>query len=1143
MTPHVLLINRIWLLLLWPGWLCGDLMAQELVARNHYPVPEQYAAHQKATKSLEQVLDHLKAQYNVNFAYERRLLVGKTTEVPEANNAKANVEVVLQQLLHPLRLRFIKVDEVYIIQPEKAETAPLEKMHSAVPRGLGPTSGAYRVAPVASRAQYPPRLTQRTQQTITGTVTDLSTDESLPGVNVVAKNTTVGTVTDIDGNYRLTVPDDVETLVFSSVGYVKEEVTIGNQTVINLSMSPDIQSLSEVVVVGYGTQKKSDIVGSVASVSSERLEQNANPNLFQALQGAAPGLNITRGSGDPGSSGSIQIRGINSISASNAPLIVVDGIPYAGDIRDINPNDIASVEVLKDASASAIYGSRAASGVILITTKGGTSGETVIEFNTSWSIQNEAVEYQLMNAPQFFALRKEAYRADGVITGNEPDDEIVSQILEVNELKSWERGESVDWLDEMLNRNALRQDYQISVNTGTENIRDYFSISYVEEEGLQKSTGFSRVTLKNNIELLSIAPWLKVGDNLLFSYNDYKRMVFGNNNQPAFYRLSPFARIYEDDGTFTKFPQANDELAINPVAEIALSTQENSFTNLFNNLYFEVAPEFLPGFTYRMNFGATMRFTKNAIYWPRGTWLGDANNGLADTQNARLLDFTWENIVNYSKFLGNHSFNLTGLYSRQSHDFEWSASGASGFVTDDLLWYNPNAGENPLLPGFDDDDYDNEAYPKNKWDLVSYMARLNYNFRERYYLTATIRRDGYSGFATNGKYGNFPSLALAWRLSGEPFMSGVGWLDDLKLRASYGTVGNQAVGTYRSLAQLRTAPYVFGEAIVGGVKINSLANNDLGWERATTLNIGADFSALGGRLSGTLDFYNTQTSDLLLNREIPKITGQDNILFNVGQLKNVGYELSVNTIPVVAGDFTWRLGLNFSTNRNEIVQLYGDDQDDIQNGWFIGEPLNVIYDFEFDGIWQLGQEDEIAESATPSRKPGDVRIKDQNNDGVLDADDRVIVGVRQPDWIGGLSSTFSYRGLSLNIFVQTVQGIDRRFNEEGGILGRFNRAPYDYWTPENPSNTWYRPSLTDAATPTGSIDVFDASFTRIKDITLSYNLPTSIVSKVGLEKTRVYVNLHDYFTFTDFPFVDPESAAYARISIPKYVVFGVNISF
>ena len=1105
----------------------------QLVASREAPLTTTASQDEPAAQTLESVLINLETTYKVSIVFDDAMIQGK--QVNPSQLISDDLDRSLIQLLHPFGLVPKKLEErVYVIKAAEENGKSVEKLNRKTEFSYRPTLPKGAERRLAQRT--PARAVLSIEKTITGTVTDRSTGESLPGVNIVAKGTTVGTVTDIEGNYRLTAPDDATTLVFSSVGYITQEIAMGGQSIVNLQMEPDVQSLSEVVVVGYGTQKKSDIVGSVASISSERLEQNANPNVFQALQGAAPGLNITRGSGEPGASGNIQIRGVNSISASNSPLIVVDGIPYAGSIRDINPNDIASVEILKDASASAIYGSRAASGVILITTKTGSSSGTTIEFNASWSIQNEAVEYQLMNAPEFFALRKEAHRADGTITGNEPDSEIVSQILEVNELKSWERGESVDWLDEMLNRNALRQDYQISVNTGTENIRDYFSISYVEEEGLQKSTGFSRVTLKNNIELLSIAPWLKVGDNLLFSYNDFERMVFGNNNQPAFYRLSPFARIYEDDGSFTRFPQANDELAINPIAEIQLSTQENSFTNLFNNLYFEVAPQGLEGFTYRMNFGTTMRFSKEGLYWPRGTWLGDANNGLSEVVDGRTLDFTWENIVSYNRSFGEHRLDFTGLFSRQSHDFERTVTGASGFVTDDLLWYNPNAGETPILPS-------RNGFPKNEWDLVSYMARLNYNFRAKYYLTATIRRDGYSGFAANRKYGDFPSAALAWRVSEEAFMDGAEWLDDLKIRASYGTVGNQAVGTYRSLAQLRTTPYVFGETIVGGVKINSLANNDLGWERATTLNIGADFSALGGRLSGTLDFYNTQTSDLLLNREIPKITGQNNILFNIGELRNVGYEVALNTIPVVAGDFTWRLGLNFSTNRNEITQLYGDDQDDVQNQWFIGEPLNVIYDFEFDGIWQSGQEDAIAESATPSRVPGDARIKDQNDDGVLDADDRVIVGVQQPDWIGGLNSTFSYRDLSLNIFVQTVQGIDRRFDEEGGILGRFNRAPYDYWTPENPSNTWHRPSLNNPAVPLGSIDVFDASFTRIKDITLSYNLPESIVSKIGLEKTRVYVNLHDYFTFTDFPFVDPESAAYAEISIPKYVLLGLNVSF
>lgn len=1079
------------------------LFASEMKAQEQNSVKEVFISLKLQNASLSDTFKEIENQTNFTFSYDLRHLENKLLITLDAKNQ--SVADILLKISEKAGLKFKQVNNNINVENISAGDGQAEKVEIIIQ-----------------------------SRNVNGTVTSFEDEEPIPGVNVVEKGTTNGTVTNVEGEYNITVSDGA-TLVFSSVGYTTEEVLVGNRSVIDLVMNQDIKQLQELVVVGYGTQKKSDIVGSVASVSTERLEQNANPNLFQAMQASAPGINITRGSGDPGTNGSIQIRGINSISASNEPLIVVDGIPYAGNIRDINPNDIASVEILKDASAAAIYGSRAASGVILITTKRGGGSGTVISVNTSWSIQNEAVEYELMNPQEFYQFRREAHRAEGDITGNETDDEIAPIIFEVNELKSWERGESVNWMDEMLNRNALRQDYQISVNTGNEDISNYFSLSYVEEEGLQKTTGFSRVTAKNNLELLSIAPWLKLGNNLLFSYNDFDRMVFGINNQPAFYRLSPFSRIYADDGSYERFPQANDELLINPLAEIELSSRENSFTNLFNNIYFEVAPEFLKGFTYRMNFGTTLRYTKQAIYWPRGTWLGDANNGLAEVENSRVWDFTWENIVKYNKTFGRHQIDFTGLYSRQSHDFERTVTGASGFVTDDLLWYNPNAGSNPILPQVG-------GFPKNEWDLVSYMIRMNYSFNEKYYLTATARRDGYSGFAANKKYGNFPSVAVAWRLSSEPFMSSFGWMDDLKVRASYGTVGNQAVGTYRSLAQLRDAPHVFGETVVGGVKIISLRNDDLGWERATTLNIGADFSAINGRISGSLDYYNTMTSDLLLSREIPKITGQDDILFNIGEVKNTGFELALNTIPVTAGDFNWKLGINFSANRNEIVDLYGDQQDDIQNRWFIGEPLNVIYDFAFAGIWQTGQEDEIAESATPNREPGDARIVDQNNDGVLDAADQVIVGVQQPKWLGGLNSTFSYKNLSLNVFVQTVQGIDRRYREEG-TSARFNKAPYDYWTPENPSNTWIRPHILSPASPLGSIDVYDASFTRIKDITLAYNLPQELTGKLGLNTTRVYLNFHDYFTFTDFPFVDPESAAYARISIPKYVLLGLNLSF
>jgi len=949
---------------------------------------------------------------------------------------------------------------------------------------------------------------------------------------VIVKGTTQGTVTNANGKYTITnLPDDA-TLKFSFVGMKTQELEVGNQSTIDVTLEVDAIRIDEVVAIGYGTQKKSDIVGSISSVSTEKLEESSSPNVFQALQGAAPGINIQRSSGEPGSSGSIQIRGITSISASNYPLIVLDGIPFAGDMRDINPDDIASVEVLKDASAAAIYGSRAANGVILITTKSGVVFGTVIELNTSWSFQNEAVKYELMGADDFFAFRKEGYRADGLLE-SVSDADIPATILEINELKSWERGETINWMDQMINKNALVQNYQVSVRAGNESLNDYFSISFNDEAGLQRTTGFARITLKNNLELTGIADWIKVGDNLMYSYDEYERREFSINNQPAYYRLSPFARIYEDDGSYTKFPQANDNLFVNPIAEDELTARENNFNNFFNNFYFIISPKVVEGLSFRMNLGSTLRNTYNARYLKRGTFIGDAVGGQAHIRNSKTLDLTWENILNYSRIFSGHSINFTGLFSRQYNKYNYNRESASGFVSDDYLWHNIGAAETIGAP----------SSSLTEWQLVSYMARLNYNYKSKYYLTATGRQDGYSGFAANNKYGFFPSFAVAWRISKEDFMTNVSWLEDLKLRASYGAVGNQAVGTYRSLARLGLAQHIFGEELTSGLRVTSLPNKDLSWETTKTLNIASDFVMLKGRLSGTLEYYDSHTFDILLSRAIPRMTGQNSITFNIGEVQNTGFEAAINSVPVQSSNFKWKLDLNFSSNKNQIVDLYGDGKDDVTNNWFIGEPLNIYYDYEADGIYQLGDEEEIANSATPDREVGDTRIVDQNDDGVIDADDRKIVGYQQPKWIGAMNNTFTWKNLSLNVFIQTTQGQDRRFNPEGGWGGRVNRPPVDYWTPENPSNTWFRPHYSRGSVYYGSLDIYDASYTRIKDITLSYNLPQSLLQNVALSKVRAYINLHDYFTFTKFPYADPEIGRAFEISIPKYVQIGLNVTF
>lgn len=1056
---------------------------------------------------LEEIFQQIRSQSGYDFIYTTKL-------IRQARPVTIHVSGI--PVSKALELCFVGQPFTYLVDNKTIVLKKKKKVRLVNPLNQRNFQARYRHVPA---------------DTLTGIVKD---DDGSPliGVNVQIQGTTKGTATDFEGRFNLVNVDDNATLVFSYVGYTTTEVALAGRKNIEVQLGAGLAELEELIVVGYGSVKKSDLVGSVTSVSQQKLEENTSPNIFQAMQGAAPGINIQRGSGEPGASGGIQIRGVNSISASNSPLLIFDGIPFAGSIRDINPNDIESIEILKDASAAAIYGSRAANGVILITSKSGIDNGTIIESNVSWSFQNEAVEYQLMGPEEFFEFRKEGYRADGLLE-NIPDSEIPTTILEVNELKGYQANDPVDWMDEMINQNALVQNYQISVRTGNKSLKDYLSVSFNEEEGLQRTTGFSRLTLKNNIELTGLADWLTIGDNLMYSYNDYERREFSLNNQPAYYRLSPFARIYEEDGSFTKHPQANDDLFINPIAEDELTERTNNFNNLFNNFYFIISPQIVKGLSYRMNLGTTLRNTNNASYLKRGTFIGDAVGGQADVRNSKTVDLTWENILNYNRNFKNHSLGLTGLYSVQNNTYTFTRARASGFVSDTYLWHNLAAGETIGAP--------QSNY--NEWGLISIMGRVNYDYKDKYYLTATGRRDGYSGFATNNKYGFFPSFAVAWRISQETFLSRVAWLDDLKIRASYGSLGNQAVGTYRSLARLGLAQHFFGEELTSGLRVTSLPNRDLSWETTNTMNIGLDYIVANGRFSGSLEFYKSNTYDLLLRRAIPKLTGQDNITFNIGKVQNVGFEAGLNTIPVTRGDFTWNLELNFSTNQNEIVDLYGDGQDDVVNRWFIGEPLGIFYDYEADGIYQSGSEEEIANSATPDRQVGDTRIVDQNGDGAITGDDRKILGYTQPNWLGGLSNTITWKNLSLNIFIQTTQGQDRRFNPEGNWGGRVNRPPVDYWTPENPSNSWFRPRTVGDMPFWGSLDIYDASYTRVKDITLSYNLPSSILSNIAVSKLKLYVNLHDYFTFTKFPYADPEIGRAYQVSIPKYLQVGFNITF
>ncbi len=959
----------------------------------------------------------------------------------------------------------------------------------------------------------------QTGLTVTGKVVDQN-DESIPGVNVKIKGSTTGSITNLDGIYEVQVSGPEDILVFSFVGMKTTEEEVGNRTTIDVQLEEDFINLDEIVVVGYGEKKKSDVVGSVSSVPKDKISNPANTNLYETLQASTSGVMITRNSGQPGSDNvNIQIRGMNSISASNEPLIVVDGIPFTGSLNDISPADIQSVEILKDASSSAIYGSRGANGILLITTKRGTIDKPVIELRMSTSMSQIAKKPRLMDGMEMVDWRREAFLAAGRDTS-------LNEILSGYELESYNAGEEIDWMDEF-SENAWQQDITLNMSGGNKKTNYYMSGTYTSQDGIVINSGYRRLTLKLNLDQ-EIKKWWKTGFSLLMTNSNTNDAVFGDH---AIYALSPLGKLKDDEGYYTLYPMYEDNYYSNIIADNVLRSNEDRENRIFNNLYMLFDIPFVEGLNFRINFGTDLRYRNTGEYIPRGTADGELASGIASVSKRKSLSWTLENLLNYSKKIGNRgNLEFTGLYSLQAYQNDFLSSGAQGFTSDDYLWYKLDAGE---TQGQTSTDY-------YDWSLVSYMGRLNYRFDDKYYVTLTLRSDGYSGFGSGNKFGNFPSAGLAWRLSNEPFLRDVAVVDNLKLRLSYGQSGNQAVSPYQSLASLENWGYVFGQQNRIGLYVDGLPNANLSWETSTMLNTALDFSFWNGRLNGTMEFYITHTDDILLRREIPPMNaGLNSIMDNIGKTKNTGFEFDIHSVNINRGSFRWNTGINFSMNRNEIIELYGDTQDDVGNRWFIGEPIDVYYTQFFDGVWQ--EDDDIANSIQPGAKPGDAKLRDINNDSTINDEDRAIIGSPMPNFIFSLSNTFTYKGFSLYVFIHGMQG------HMGGVsidrVGRFNTYYQDYWTSENPINTNIRPSFAGSGRMNGSLDYYDASFIRLKDISLSYSFPRKWINGIRLTEAKVFLNLRDLYTFTSYPGDDPEVLQSYRYPVPRTFLVGLNVKF
>lgn len=945
---------------------------------------------------------------------------------------------------------------------------------------------------------------------ISGKVTD-DYGESIPGVNVVEKGTTNGVITNLDGAYSLNVGSDESVLVFSFVGMEEQELPVVGRSQINVVMQTSFIGMDEVVVVGYGVQKKSDVISSVVSVNADRANKVPTTDIGEMLRGKATGVYVTLGDAAPGSSSNILIRGSRSLTAGNAPIVIADGVPVGG-INDINPNDIESIEILKDAAAQAIYGARASNGVILITTKRAKEGVTTIDYNGYYGLQTVKRNFDMYSGEEFAQLKREAYRADNNNTYL-PDQAIFTNI----EQEILANGEFIDWEKEIL-RVAATQNHNLSISSGNEKTRIYTGFNFSNREGVVPGTDFERGTIRLNADQ-TVNDWLKVGVNTSWQLSKNNNPGTGETLLRSI-TTSPLGKIYNDDGTYRIYPTGVQE-SVNPLLDIAEVSNTRNDRNDIMNVFVDIAP--FKGFNYRANASRRSWNRKTSNYATSESLLGYRRGGMGNASIRFEDEVEWqiENIFNYNTIIGAHSIGATFVQSASEKKYTSFRNEGSNIPNDLLGVYGiPSAERNLPTVG------------ANSRALISFVGRIQYDYNGKYYITASARSDGSTVFGDNNKWAYFPAVALGWNMYRESFMESLDFVTNLKLRASYGSVGNEAIAPYQSLSTADQRDMIFDDVKrIGYVPGSFLPNPDLKWETSTTLNTALDFGFFRNRLSGTFEYYNTRTTDLLAQLSLKADIGYSRMLRNIGEVENQGVELGINGVIVDNHDWTVSAGFSFSKNNNKIISLYGEKDedgneiDDKANRWFIGHSKSVFYQYLPDGIWQEGED--IVNSHMPTAEPGDVKILDANGDGLLTDEDRQIVD-RDPKWFGAFNFEVKYRGLDLSADVVTVQGVTRNneflydYSKGGSLRGVLNGVKVDYWTPENPTGNWPRPKEANDRTYIWTLGLQDASYVRLQTLTLGYTLPKSVLSRLRIENLRVYCTGHNLLTLTDFQSYSPE---------------------
>ncbi len=1077
-----------------------------------------------SNQSLVDALKQIEDQSEFYFYYNNNDIVG--IRGISVNIQDAGIEKVLDELLLDTGLNYKMIDRYIVIKP----------VNEAAQTNMSAQQG--KVAGVVKDAAGMP----------------------LPGVTVAIKGTNTGTITQSDGSFSLAgIPKDA-ILVFSFVGMRNQEVPVSGKSLINVSMEEETIGIEEVVAIGYGTVKKSDLTGSVTKVKTQQFETQQAANLLQYLTGTVAGV-IVNNATSASESSEIEVRGPTSLSANNSPLIVLDGVIFNGNITDINPNDIESIDILKDASSAAVFGSRSASGVLIINTKRGSEKKLTINISAQLGLTGTTNEIRPYGPDGYIQLRQdflrrqnpsspeayfdnpnslpegislEAWQNYDTTVNPDPQDAWMTRLkLQDIEKRNLLDGRTFDWYEYAM-RTGIRQNYDVSLSGGTSALKYYWSAGYTDNKNYIIGDDYQIVRSRLNTDA-QLTNYLKVGMNAHFSSKDESNVAVNLNDVAI---QSPYGQLYDDNGELTWYPHGYSGIT-NPFMNYFSYDKYNKTQNLFANIYGELILPF--GFSFKTSFINRFDWTKNFYFNPSNTPEGNKTGGYARRINSSLYEWQIDNILTWKKKFGIHDFNVTLLYNAEKKQTWKDQIENIGFLTSEALSYHQlKAGSSPTVENED-------TYSTG----TATMGRLNYVLMDKYFMTLTYRRDGYSAFGQLNPYANFPSAALAWNIKKENFFH-ADWISNLKLRASYGVNGNRDIGVYEALAKLGTTKYLSGNTEVSGIYSSTMANAGLRWEKTTALNGGLDFAFLNGRISGSIDLYKTKTTDLLLDRTLPAIIGYKSVMSNMGRLDNKGLEFSLDIRNYSTKSFSWSSSLLFSFNRNKIVHLYGEmidvvdangnvvgkkEADDKTNGWFIGESIDRTWDYKALGIYQLGEEN----AATSFGKaPGDVKLYDPDGNGVSTPEDKEFIGYKKPRYhIGFRNDVTFFKNFSLSCFIRAELGSispNSLLVHRSQMEDRQNAWNRPYWTTINSINTHTRLNTVD----TPAFNLYEStSFVRLQDASLSYTIPHRIIDTIRIQRCRVYISGRNIYTISNWSGWDPESG---NTPMPRVYTFGFDLT-